>query len=184
MRLEAAIRKRHSIRRYSHNSVKWDKIVRILDAARLAPSAGNLCTLRIILVSDKGIINEIASAAKQDFIAYAPAVIVACSDPSITLNAYGIRGYRYARQQAGAAIQNMLLEITDLGLASCWVGAFNDSTMKKILGIPDDVEIEAILPVAHKSIIREIPRNKISLNSILFFDRYGRKQRFYEKMAR
>ena len=184
MRLDDAIKRRHSTRRYSSHAVKWDRIVRILDAARLAPYAGNLCTLRLILVSDRKLMQEIADTARQDSLSQASSLIVVCSDPAIAINAYGIRGYRYSRQQAGAAIENMLLEITDLGLASCWIGAFDDNVIRKILGIPQDVEVEAILPIAKKPMIRESQRKKVPLNNILFFDRYGKKERFLSKMAR
>ena len=78
----------------------------------------------------------------------------------------------------------MLLEITDLGLASCWIGAFDDNIIRKILGIPQDVEVEAILPIAKKPMIRESQRKKVPLNSILFFDRYGKKEKILPKMAR
>ena len=184
MKLDDAIKRRHSIRRYSSQLVKWDKLVRILDSAGLAPFAGNLCTLRLILVSDIKLIQEITEASRQNFFSQVPALIVVCSDPSIAINEYGIRGYKYSRQQAGAAIQNMLLEITDLGLASCWIGLFDDNSIKKILGIPNEVEVEAILPIAHKSVLRESQRKKLPLPNILFFERYGRKQRNLTGMAR
>lgn len=177
MKLDTAIKRRHSIRRYSSRGINWDKIVEVLDSARFAPFAGNLCTLRLILVSDKQKIQEIADAARQDFVVKAPALIVVCSDPSIAVNAYNMRGYKYSRQQAGAAIQNMLLKITELGLASCWIGAFDDNIIKGILGIPENMEAEAILPLANKSVIREAKRKEISLNNILFFEHYGNKRR-------
>lgn len=184
MKLDDAIRRRHSIRSYSRRGVEWDSIVEVLDAARLAPFAGNLCTLRLILVSEKQKIQEIAYAARQNFIANAPALIVVCSNPEIAVNVYSMRGFRYSRQQAGAAIQNMLLKITDLGLASCWVGAFDDNKIKAILGIPQEIELEAILPVAHKAMIREAKRVKVPLSNILYFEHYGRKHRILPRMAR
>lgn len=177
MQLDTAIKRRHSIRRYSSKGINWDRIAEVLNSATFAPFAGNLCTLRLILVSERQKIQEIADAARQNFVVKAPAVIVVCSDPSIAVNAYNMRGYRYSRQQAGAAIQNILLKITDLGLASCWIGAFDDNIIKGILGIPENIEIEAILPLARKSIIREAKRKEISLHNILFFEHYGNKRR-------
>ncbi len=184
MQVDTAIKRRHSIRRYSSKGVGWDKIVEVLDSATYAPYAGNLCTLRLILVSDKQKIQEIAKGARQNFIVHVPVLIVVCSDSSIAINAYGERGFKYSRQQAGAAIQNMLLKITDLGLASCWTGAFDDNMIKGILGIPQNIEIEAILPLAHKSVIREIKRNNIPLHNILYFEHFGRKQRVLPRMTR
>ena len=61
------------------------------------------------------------------------------------------RAEKYIKQHAGAAIENFLLKITDLGLVSCWIGAFSDLTVKNILRIPDEIDVEAILPVAYES---------------------------------
>lgn len=177
MELETAIRRRHSIRRYSTKVVNWRHLSAIADAARFSPFAGNICSLKLILVTDKNKIQKLAESANQDFIKAAPAVIVACSDTKLVMMAYGERGFKYSRQQAGAAIQNMLLKITELGLASCWVGAFNDLAVRNALAIPDDVEIEAILPVAHKSWTRESKRKPTNLKNILFFEKYGNKKR-------
>jgi len=177
MELETTIRRRHSIRRYSKKYVNWKYVVSILDTSRFAPFAGNICSIRLIVVTDKEKIQQLSEAAKQDFIAVAPVVVVVCSDIKLVMLAYGKRGYMYSKQQAGAAIQNMLLKITELGLASCWIGAFDDNAIRNILNIPEEIEIEAILPIAHKSWIREVKRKKTELRDIVFFNRYGNKKR-------
>jgi nitroreductase len=177
MELETAIRRRHSIRRYSVKEVAWKHLIAILDSARFAPFAGNICSLRIVLVTDKDKIQQLAEATSQHFLATAPALIVVCSDVKLVMMAYGKRAFMYSRQQVGAAIQNMLLKVTELGLASCWIGAFDDKSVRDILAIPDEVEIEAILPVAHKAWTREAKRKHADLKDILFFNRYGNKKR-------
>lgn len=177
MRVEDAIKLRHSIRKYSSMNVPFDKVSEIVDAARFAPTAGNIPTVRLIVVSDREKIKELAQAAVQDFIAAAPYVIVVCSDNTQMSRLYGERGTAmYSRQQAGAAIQNMLLKVTELGLASCWIGAFDDNSVKRILTIPENFEVEAILPIAKKHIFfREARRKKVNLKDILSFNRYGNK---------
>lgn len=176
MDVDKAIRTRHSIRKYSSMHVKWEDITAILDAARFAPTAGNLPSIRLILVSEKEKIKELAQAAVQDFIAVAPYVIVICSDNTQLKRLYGERGLKYSVQQAGAAIQNILLKVTDLGLGSCWIGAFDDNAVKRILVIPDNFEVEAILPIARKHIFfREGRRKKAELKEIISFNRHGNK---------
>ena len=70
----------------------------------------------------------------------------------------------------------MLLKITDLGLASCWIGAFYDEAVKRILGIPEEIEVEAIIPISKKPVFaRESKRKNIDLKEIIHFDRYGQK---------
>ncbi len=155
----------------------------ILDSARFAPTAGNVPSIRLILVSEKEKIKGIAQAAAQEFIAVAPYAVVIYSDNKQMERLYGERGTKmYSRQQAGAAIQNMLLKVTELGLASCWVGAFDSNAIRRILLIPENFEIEAILPIARKHIFfREGRRKKANLKEMIYFNRYGNKTLKREK---
>jgi len=176
MQFQDVIERRQSRRRYAGQKVDWKYVAQILEAGRLAPAAGNLGTVRFIVISDSQQIKGIAQAADQDFIAKAGWLIAVCSENKRVYNAYSERGLKYAKQQAGAAIENMLLKITDLGLASCWVGAFDDETIKNILAVPQDIEIEAIIPVAQGTkFIGEAKRPKLKLNDITYFDRWGQR---------
>ncbi len=176
MDVEKAIKERHSTRRYGTKPINWDDLMAICDMVRYAPFAGNVCTARLVVVSDIEKIKQIAQAAVQDFLAFAPYLLVVCSDNTQVERLYGERGKRYSRQQAGATIQNMLLKMTELGLASCWVGAFDDNAVKRILAIPNNFEVEAILPVAHKTLFFRFGRRKRQeLYNIMFFDRYGQR---------
>lgn len=169
------IKKRRSIRAYKTRKVPFSKIVKICEAARYAPMAGNIYTIRLIVVEDKEKKAKLAEASfHQDFIAEASHVIVVCSDLSLLKRSYGERAFIYGRQQAGAAIQNMLLKITELGLASCWIGAFDENAVKRILRIPESIQVEALLPVGFG---REKPREivKPELKTILNFEFYGLK---------
>ena len=78
----------------------------------------------------------------QSFIADAPFIVVVCSDKKEAELLYEERAERYVKHHVGAAIENFLLKITDLGLASCWIGAFSDNAIKDILEIPEDIHIE------------------------------------------
>ncbi|MEM3405424.1 MAG: nitroreductase family protein [Candidatus Pacearchaeota archaeon] len=174
MKLDEAIEKRHSVRKFTTKKPNWRDIIEALDAARLAPSAGNIQTLRFILVDDKEKIKKIAEACQQQFIADSYYVVVFCSDPSQAVRMYDERALRYVKQQAGAAIQNFLLKITELGLATCWVGAFVDNQIKDILQIPKNIEVEAVFPIGYE-LGKSEQRKKRELSGILFFNRYGNK---------
>lgn len=166
MELDKAIKERHSVRNYSSKAVKLVDVVTIINAGRFAPAAGNIPTVRFILVDDKEKKKKLADAALgQHFIATAQYVVVVCSDLKQMTRAYDDRGIIYARQQAGAAIQNMLLKAVDLGLASCWTGAFNDAAVKRILKIPKDVNVEALLPIGY-SAGKKVTRKKHELDKI------------------
>lgn len=177
MDVDKAIKLRHSARNFkTTKSASWRDVIKAIDAARLAPLAGNISSTRFVLVTDKEKIFQIAEAAMQPFIADASYIVVICTSGSQTKTAYGERADIYTRQQAGAAIENFLLKITELGLASCWVGAFSDEIVKKVLFIPDDIAVEAILPVGYESPPKSSQRTKRILENILYFDKW--KERY------
>lgn len=150
MNLDNAINSRKSIRKFKNKSVKWDKIMECVDSALQAPFAGNENHLKFIIVEDSETINDIATNCQQSWISDAPAIVIVCSDKTHLKAMYDEHAERYAEQQTGAAIQNFLLKITDLGLASCWVGAFAENQLKRSMKIPAEIEIEAVLPIGHE----------------------------------
>jgi len=173
MELDEAIKKRHSVRSFkTTKKPDYRDIISAIEAATKAPLAGNIPSLKFILVSDKEKIKELAEAAQQKFIAQANYVVVVCSDKKTLVKHYYERGERYAKQQAGAAIENFLLKLTDLGLATCWIGAFSDETVKRILRIPDDIDVEAMFPVGYE-LSKEEQKTKPSLDRVMFFESYG-----------
>ena len=176
MDIDKAIKTRHSVKKFKDKKPNWRGIIECIDSCRYAPMAGNNFTLKFIIVSDKDSIQKIAEAAQQPFIAKAQYIVVACSDPTRTINAYEERGKFYVRQQAGAAIQNFLLKIMDMGLATCWVGHFVDEIIKKELKIPDKIQIEAVFPIGYPLDKAHERKNKIDIDNILYFDKYGNKQ--------
>lgn len=182
MDFNKVLKTRTSIRKYSNKDVKDDKIINAIEAANLAPSPGNLSILKFIIIKDKETIKKIAQAAQQPFIKSAPVVIAVCSDSANIKRAYDIRTEKYVKQQAGAAIQNFLLKITEMKLASCWIGAYSESIIKSALKVPENITIEAILPIAypHKA-DKTKQKPKPNLGNITYFETYGNK---YQKKPR
>lgn len=172
MDVDKAIKERHSVRKYKDTKVRDSDITKILNAGRLAPAAGNVHTIRFILVKDIETKKKLAKASySQHFIAEAPYVIVICSDIKRIKHAYGPRGLVYSRQQAGAAIENMLLKATSLKLTSCWTGAFNNANIKKILKIPAEIQLEALLPIGYSD-SRKVERKKYELDKIVYVEKW------------
>jgi len=190
MELDEVIKKRRSIRKYvldkKGNPEKIDikKILEIIDTARYAPMAGGIFSLKFILVLDREKIKKIAELADQPFIADAFAVIVVCSDEKQTRRFYGERSERYLRQQAGAAIQNILLKIVNEGLASVWIGHFYDKGIKELLKIPEDIFVEAIIPISKPPANLRLKQKFMPpLRDVLYFDEW-RGRAFKEKILR
>ena len=176
MELDKTIKNRTSIRKFKDKKPNWRDILDCIDSMKYVPMAGDNFTLKFILVDDKEKIEKLATVAQQDFINQAKYVLVICSDPSRTVNAYGKRGEIYCKQQAGAAIQTFLLKITEAGLATCWIGHFVDEQVKRELKIPEKINVEAMLPIGYefrKPVTRKI---KTDLDNALYFNEYKNKK--------
>jgi len=176
MKLRDAIEGRRSVRRFHHAKADWRKILRAIDAARFAPSAGGKFVMRFILISNEKKIAEIAAATQQDFVGTAKYIVVAVSDDSKLVQSYEERGVRYAAQQAGAAIENFLLALTEEKLVTAWVGHFYDDQVRRTLEIPDGLSIEAIFPIGKESKIKESVSRKTKLENVIYFDKWGEKK--------
>jgi len=155
---------RRSVRKFLDKPVSWDSIATILDCGRMAPSAGNLQSWKFIVVEDKDPKEAIAKACvEQAWISKAPYIIVVVSEAEKMKRFYDLRGERlYSVQSCAAAVQNMLLAAHNLGLGSCWVGAFDEEKIKSILGCPAETRPQAILPVGYPAETSEKP-NKFPL---------------------
>ena len=175
MQLDKAIKSRKSVRKFKSKKPDWREIIDCIDTTRFAPMAGDNFSLKFILVDDKEKIEKLADCCQQDFISQTQYVVVVCSNPKRTKNAYEERGERYVRQQAGAAIQNFLLSLEEKGLSTCWIGHFVDSMVKRELKIPKDIEVEALFPVGYAS-EKTKQKRKIDLETFLYFNKYKEKR--------
>ena len=163
--------------------VERDKIGTIIDAGRYAPAAGNIQNWRFVLVKDKNSIKKLADAAFQQFwIATAPVVVVVCAEIEKLEQYYGIRGEKlYSIQNCAAAMENMLLMATDLGLGACWVSAFDETMVRRVLHIPENVRPQAILPIGYPD--EEVPEPpNYTAEDVTFFEKYGNKVAFFDKV--
>ncbi len=176
MEVGEAIEGRRSIRRFQTRRVHKDLIGKILDSARWAPSSGNIQNWQFIVVEDKGKRLQLSEAAAgQSFVAIAPVDIVVCVDNSNMDIFYGKRGVEmYSFQNSAAAIQNMLLTAHSLGLGSCWVGAFEEEAVKRILKIPDEIIPVAIIAIGYPAEKPPAPTRR-ELKSMVFLEEWGKR---------
>jgi len=184
MDLKTAIKERKSVRRYLDKKPNWRKVIRAIDAARYAPAAGNFFVLKFIMVQDEKRILKLAEASQQNFVGTAKIVVVAVSDDETLVKNYDERGKRYAPQQAGAAIENFLLALTEQGLVTTWVGHFVEEQVREILNIPDKFNVEAIFPIGIETKVKTRERRDIALENIIYFDKWGNDKMFpYTKVT-
>jgi nitroreductase len=151
MDLSEVIMNRRSIRKYENKEVDDDLINKILEAGIWAPSAGNLQSWEVIVVKDHQRKVQLAVACYiREFIAQAPVVLVICAYKRRSGATYGDRGRDlYCIQDAACAAQNMLLTAHDLGLGTCWNGAFDEDSVSDLLKIPEGVRPVAIITVGY-----------------------------------
>jgi nitroreductase len=150
MNLFEAIQTRQSIRVFQARPIEPEKLNALLTAINQAPSAGNLQAYQVYLVRDRASKRALASAAlRQDFMAEAPVMLVFCAAPKRAAK-YGQRGETlYAVQDATIAVAYAQLAATAQGLATCWIGAFEESVVSKVLQLPADQRPVAMLPIGY-----------------------------------
>lgn len=144
------IKERRSIRKFQKKEIPKEIIDKLIEALIWAPSAGNLQSRRFYFVFNQETKEKLKKAAlNQEFISLAPLVIVCCADEKIGLH-YGERGKNlYSICDVSASIENLMLLAYSEGLGSCWVGAFNEKEVSKILNLPKNLRPIAIIPVGY-----------------------------------
>jgi nitroreductase len=148
MEVFEAILKRRSIRNFEKKEIPKEKIEKLKEALIWAPSAGNLQARKFYFVFNEEIKKKLAKAAlNQNFIAKSPLVIVGCCDLE-KISWYGERGRTlYTICDVSAAVENLMLVATSEGLGTCWVGAFDEKEISKILNLPKNERPIVIIPV-------------------------------------
>jgi len=136
--LDVASRRR-SVRSYVPKPVEEAKLKRIFEVANMAPSAGNLQAFQVHVIQDKAKRDALAKAAyDQGFVSQAPVCLVFCADPERSAEKYGDRGRElYSIQDATIAGTYAMLAAADLGLATAWVGEFDDAKVRDVIGIKE-----------------------------------------------
>lgn len=161
-----AIRKRRSIRKYKPSEIPKEHLLEILEAGRLAPSAGNRQPWKFIVVRGPEQRRRLAEAARgQMFIADAAAVIVALADPEISP--------RWCDKDVMIAVENMVLAAAELGYGSCYIGAFEEERIKSLLKVPEGLRVVVLLPIG---VPDEAPsqRPRKALSEVFFGEEYGK----------
>jgi nitroreductase len=145
------IKSRRSVRKYLEKDVSDELIEKLIESAGYAPSAGNYQPWEFVIVKKASLKNDLAEAShNQKWIAQAPVLIIACVNGRLAGAVYGERGLRlYGVQGVAAAIQNMLLTAESLGLGTCWVGAFSELMVARILQCPEYVRPCAIITLGY-----------------------------------
>ena len=143
MDLYEAIRTRKSVRAWRERPVAEDVLARVLDAARLAPSARNMQEWRFVVVSDPGLRRRLgAEAARQEFVGAAPIVLACCAESDGRVMRCGQAAYPI---DVAIAMDHLSLAAAAEGLGTCWIGSFDEAVVKRLLGIPATVRVVELM---------------------------------------
>ncbi|MEM0343849.1 MAG: nitroreductase family protein [Thermoplasmata archaeon] len=141
MDVHEAIRIRRSVRSYLDKPVPESALNRILEAGRLAPSANNLQPWHFVVVTDQAKREELSHGRWARFLKDCPVVIVGCGDRAASPKWHPI--------DVAIAMQQMVIAATADGLGTCWIGSFDEDVVRRILKVPENYRVVAMLAVGY-----------------------------------
>lgn len=162
------IQKRYSVRKYLDRSVEEDKLERVLEAARLAPSASNRQIWRFVVVRDTERRQALAEAAGQAFLAEAPVVIAGCAADTSRVMRCGVPCHIV---DVAIALEHIALQAVAEGLGTCWIGAFDQEAARAAIGVPAEVEIVELMPLGYPA-TEMPPKSRHPLQDIVMYDHW------------
>lgn len=164
MPLIDAVLSRRSVRRYEPKEIPRDVLDKILEAGRQAPSAANKQPWHFIVLTDSEIKKELSKGLFNRFIKDAPVTIVGCAHKDLIAGKWSI-------VSTTIALQNMVVAAWAMGVGSCWIGDFNEEEVNRLLSIPEDWNIVALVSFGYPA---EKPpsRKKKSIEEIVGFNKF------------
>lgn len=151
MEFSKVLQERHSVRNFENQHISEDKMRRILEAARLAPSWTNEQCWRFVVVEDSEIKERVAEAVPdsnpaKNALKEAPVIVVLCADPD---RSGDVAMKEYYMVDAGIAMEHLVLAAVNEGLGTCWVGVFNEDEIREILDVPRRYRVVAMTPIGY-----------------------------------
>ena len=141
------VRRRYSVRSYKSDPVEQEKLERILQAARLAPTAANRQPFHLIVIHTAGREAELLRVYSKLWFVEAPIVICACGIPA--KNWVRKDGKNYNDVDVAIVMDHLIMAATAAGLGTCWIAAFDPAAAKEVLGLPEGVEPIAFTPLGY-----------------------------------
>jgi len=170
MELWEAIRNRRSIRKYKDQPVEEEKLARVLEAGRLAPSAGNRQEWKYVVVQDARVRQKLVEAANgQQFVGEAGVCLVCCAVGGEHVMSCGQASYPI---DVAISVDHMTLAAVEEGLGTCWIGAFQEPAVKELLSIPEEVRVVALLPLGYPD-MEPKPRRRKAMEEIVCQERWS-----------
>jgi nitroreductase len=165
-----AIAARKSVRAFLDKPVGDDLLEKVLHAARLAPSARNAQEWRFVVVRDRALRERIAvQAARQPFVGAAGVLLACCAVTDGRIMRCGQPAYTI---DVAIAMDHLSLAAAALGLGTCWIGSFDESIVRQILGIDPAVRVVQLMPLGWPADPSPVPKTRLRLEEIVRRERW------------
>jgi len=161
------IEKRYSVRAYRSKPIEEEKLQKVLDAARMAPTADNRQPFRFIVIHTQGRESELRRVYDREWFFKAPVVICACAVPDGAWTR--IDGKNYSDVDTTIAMDHLILAAADLGLGTCWVAAFDPSAAREVLGLSENEEPVAFTPLGYPA-DEPKPKKRKALSDLISYE--------------
>ena len=170
MNINQLIKQRFSVRKYKNESVEREKILEILEAGRIAPSAVNFQPWHFIVIQKPENLKKLHSLYKRDWIKSAPIIIIACADHSQSWKRSS-DGKDSADIDLAISVDHMTLQATELGLGTCWVCNFDVNRCSEMFNLPSQIEPVVLLPVGYPE-VKPPNKNRKSIEEIVHWEEF------------
>lgn len=171
MELQECINQRYSVRDFQNKPVEKEKLLKVMHAVNMAPSAVNFQPHLYIIVTRPTLLQQLCDCYKREWLRTAPAIIVACGDHSCSWKRRNDQK-DHCDIDMGIAIEHLCLAATDLGLGTCWVCNFDAPQCKEIMGLPTHLEPVALIPIGYPTNDQIPPKNRKTLEAIIQWESY------------
>ena len=169
MEFKDIIQKRRSVRNFTSQPISEEKLLRILEAARLAPSASNGQAWKFVVVKDIDKRKALTQAANnQAFVGQAQIVIVAVGLMPERIMTCGVPSYAV---DLAIAVEHIVLAAVDEGLGTCWIGAFSQETVRNIVGISDKYKVVTVMPIGYPA-GETAARSRKPIEEVVCYDKF------------
>lgn len=162
--------KRYSVRAYQDLPVEKEKIYQVLEAGRIAPSAVNYQPIHFIVITDQNVKSKVAEAYTRDWFKKVPAIIIVCGDHAKSWKRKD--GKDHCDIDVAIAVDHMTLAAADIGLGTCWVCAFDAKKCHEVLGLPDNLEVIAMMPIGYAADNTGQEKPRKSIEDLVSWERY------------
>jgi len=169
MKFQELVNKRYSVRAYRPDAVEDSKLQQVLEAARLAPTAANRQPFRLIVIHTAGKEADLRRVYDKTWFVEAPIVICACGIPEENYVRAG--GRSYLDVDVAIAMDHLIMAAADLGLGTCWIGAFDAAAAREVLGIPESVEPIVFTPLGYPG-DQLRPKTRRPLEDLVRYERW------------